>query len=79
MPKTKREFLKAYDWSQFEGIKSDQMKGFPRPDLHRLDFPRDVKCRTGLGTLEEQVFHKMRDPARFGRLRPRPTKDPYTC
>ena len=35
MPKTQREFLKAYEWSQFEGIKSDQVKGLPRPDLQK--------------------------------------------
>lgn len=35
MPKTKREFLKAYEWSQFDGITSDQMKGLPRPDLQK--------------------------------------------
>ena len=35
MPKSKREFLKAYEWSQFEGISSDQQKGLPRPDIQK--------------------------------------------
>jgi SagB-type dehydrogenase family enzyme len=35
MPKSKREFLKAYEWSQFEHVPSDQKKGLPRPDLQK--------------------------------------------
>jgi SagB-type dehydrogenase family enzyme len=35
MPKTKREFLKAYEWTQFDQIASDQQKGLPRPNLQK--------------------------------------------
>ena len=35
MPKTKRELLKAYEWTHFDQIASDQQKGLPRPDLQK--------------------------------------------
>jgi SagB-type dehydrogenase family enzyme len=35
MPKSKREFLKAYEWSQFDQITSDQQQGLPRPELQK--------------------------------------------
>jgi SagB-type dehydrogenase family enzyme len=35
MPKTKREFLKAYEWTQFDHVTSDQQKGLPRPELQK--------------------------------------------
>lgn len=35
MPKSKREFLKAYEWTQFDNIVSDQQKGLPRPALQK--------------------------------------------
>jgi len=35
MPKSKRKFLKAYEWTQFENIASDQQKGLPRPELQK--------------------------------------------
>ena len=35
MPKSKRKLLKAYEWSQFEQITSDQQMGLPRPDLQK--------------------------------------------
>jgi SagB-type dehydrogenase family enzyme len=38
MPKSKREFLKAYEWSQFDEIDSDQQQGLPRPELQKT-FP----------------------------------------
>ena len=38
MPKSKREFLKAYEWSQFDEIASDQQQGLPRPELQKT-FP----------------------------------------
>ena len=33
MPKSKREFLKAYEWAQFDRITSDQQQGLPRPEI----------------------------------------------
>jgi SagB-type dehydrogenase family enzyme len=35
MQKSKREFLKAHEWSRFEKITSDQQKGLPRPELQK--------------------------------------------
>jgi SagB-type dehydrogenase family enzyme len=35
MPKSKREFLKAYEWSQFDDTTSDQQQGLPRPELQK--------------------------------------------
>ena len=35
MPKSKREFLKANQWSNFNHIRSDQQKGLPRPELQK--------------------------------------------
>jgi SagB-type dehydrogenase family enzyme len=35
MPKSKREFLKAYEWKNFGQIATDQQKGLPRPDLQK--------------------------------------------
>jgi len=35
MPKSKREFLKAYEWAQTGGIASDQQKGLPRPEVQK--------------------------------------------
>lgn len=42
MPKSKREFLKAYEWTQFDHITTDQQKGFPRPDLQKPFPPNAV-------------------------------------
>ena len=36
MPKSKRQFLKAYEWSQFDQISSDQQKDLPRPELQKV-------------------------------------------
>lgn len=35
MPKSKREFLKAYEWSKFDDMASDQQQGLPRPELQK--------------------------------------------
>ena len=35
MPKSKREFLKAYEWTQFDQLTTDQQKGFPRPEIQK--------------------------------------------
>ncbi len=35
MPKSKREFLKAYEWTQFDQVTTDQQKGFPRPEIQK--------------------------------------------
>jgi SagB-type dehydrogenase family enzyme len=42
MPKSKREFLKAYEWTQFDRISSDQQKGLPRPALQKPIPPEAV-------------------------------------
>ena len=36
MPKSKRQFLKGYEWSKFDQISSDQQKGLPRPELQKV-------------------------------------------
>ena len=35
MPESKRKFLKAYEWTNFEQISTDQQKGLPRPELQK--------------------------------------------
>lgn len=35
MPKSKRAFLKAYEWTEFDHITSDQKKGLPRPEIQK--------------------------------------------
>jgi SagB-type dehydrogenase family enzyme len=35
MPKSKRELLKAYEWTKFDQVASDQQKDLPRPDLQK--------------------------------------------
>ena len=35
MSKSKREFIKAYEWSKFDQITSDQQKGLLGPDLQK--------------------------------------------
>jgi SagB-type dehydrogenase family enzyme len=35
MPKSKRELLKAYEWSSFDRFATDQQKGYPRPDIQK--------------------------------------------
>jgi len=42
MPKSKRGFLKAYQWSKFEQINSDQQLGLPRPELQKATPPNAV-------------------------------------
>ena len=42
MPKSKREFLKAYEWTGFDQITSDQQQGLPRPDLQKPIPPNAV-------------------------------------
>jgi SagB-type dehydrogenase family enzyme len=42
VPKSKRELLKAYEWSQIEQITSDQQKGLPRPAPQKAIPPNAV-------------------------------------
>ena len=35
MPKSKRGFLKAYEWSEFDQYSTDQQKGLPRPEIQK--------------------------------------------
>ena len=42
MPKSNRKFLKGYEWSQFEGLKTDQQIGLPRPDIQKAIRPNAV-------------------------------------
>jgi SagB-type dehydrogenase family enzyme len=42
MSKSKRELLKAYEWSNFDQISSDQQKGLPRPDLQKPMPPNSI-------------------------------------
>jgi SagB-type dehydrogenase family enzyme len=43
MPKSKRQFLKGYEWPNFEGIKSDQQMGLPRPEIQKPIPPDAVR------------------------------------
>ncbi len=39
MPKSKREFLKGYEWSEFDQMASDQQMGLPRPEIQKPTSP----------------------------------------